>query len=68
MPATEVAFTFDETVRAMGVTPERLERLIAEGKIQASHEGIRTLIPRRAILEYLAENNGLTKREAKKRG
>ena len=63
MQRTDTDFTFDEAVRTMGVTPERLERLIAEGRIEADHSGIFTLIPRRAILEYLAENNGVTKRE-----
>jgi excisionase family DNA binding protein len=38
----------------MGVTPERLDRLIAEGKIPAIREGIHIFIPREAILEYLA--------------
>jgi excisionase family DNA binding protein len=51
---TGVEFTFDQTVRTMGVTPERLERLIAEGKIPAIRDGIHTYIPREAILEYLA--------------
>ena len=40
----------------MGVTPARLEKLIREGKLPASRpDGIHTLIPRSAILEYLAE-------------
>ena len=39
----------------MGVTPERLEKLIAEGKIAVVHEGVHTFIPREAILEYLAQ-------------
>ena len=63
MQRTDIDFTFDEAVRTMGVTPERLEKLIAEGRLEAVQSGIHTLIPRRAILEYLAENNGLAKRE-----
>jgi excisionase family DNA binding protein len=49
-----VEFTFDQAVTTMGVTPERLDRLIAEGKIPAIREGIHIFIPREAILEYLA--------------
>jgi excisionase family DNA binding protein len=51
---TGVEFTFDQTVKTMGVTPERLERLIADGKIAAVRDGVRILIPRESILEYLA--------------
>ncbi len=66
MAGTEVAFTFDEAVRAMGVTPDRLEKLIAAGKIRAVREGIVTLIPRQAILEYLAQVSSVPIRERKK--
>ena len=51
---TGVEFTFDQAVKTMGVTPERLERLIAEGKIVAIRDGLDTYVPREAILEYLA--------------
>jgi excisionase family DNA binding protein len=48
-----IEFTFDQAVKTLGVTPERLERLIADGKIAAVRDGIHTYIPREAILEYL---------------
>ena len=51
----EVAFTFEEAVRTLGVTPEKLTKLIEDGKIPVSREGGRTRISRRAILDYLAE-------------
>jgi excisionase family DNA binding protein len=51
---TGVEFTFDQAVKTLGVTPGRLERLIDEGKIAATRDGIHTFIPREAILEYLA--------------
>jgi hypothetical protein len=65
MQRTDIEFTFDETVRTMGVTPERLQKLIDEGQIEVVREGIRTMIPRRSILEYLAEHNGLANRAKK---
>ena len=66
MAGTDVTFTFDEAVRAMGVTPERLEKLIAEGKIAAIQDGPRTRIPRQAILDYLAEVSAVPIRERNK--
>ena len=54
MAKTEVQFTLEQAVKAMGVTPERLEKLIDEGKVAAVQDGIRVLIPREAILEYLS--------------
>jgi excisionase family DNA binding protein len=66
MTNADVAFTFDEAVRTMGVTPERLAKLIAEGKIPAAREGIRTVIPRQAILDYLAQVSAVPIRERKK--
>lgn len=47
-----VQFTFDEAVRTMGLTPERLEKLIDEGKIQASR-GVQTTLSREAVLAYM---------------
>ena len=51
----EVEFTFEEAVRTLGLTPEKLEKLIEDGKIKARHDGVRTHISRRAILDYMAE-------------
>jgi excisionase family DNA binding protein len=62
----EVDFTFDEALRTLGVTPARLERLIEEGKLPAVREGIRVLIPRHAILDYLAEVSAVPIKERKK--
>jgi len=47
-----VQFTFDEAVRTMGLTPERLEKLIDEGKIQANR-GVETTLSREAVLAYM---------------
>lgn len=68
MPRTEVDFSFDEAVRTMGVTPGRLERLLAEGKIPHTRDGIDIRIPRQAILDYLAEVSAVPIRERKKAG
>lgn len=66
MPKTDVEFTFEEAVRTMGVTPERLQKLIDEGKIPAYREGIRTLIPRQAILDYFGQVSAVLPRDRKK--
>jgi excisionase family DNA binding protein len=63
---TDVLFTFNEAVRTMGVTPERLEKLIAEGKVQTLRQGGRTLIPRSQILEYFGGVSALLPRDKKK--
>ena len=55
MAKADVQFTFDQAIRTMGVTPERLEKLIDEGKIAAVRQGAGVLISREAILEYMAE-------------
>jgi len=67
MPTTDVEFTFQDAVRTLGLTPEKLQQLIDEGKIRAVREGIRTLIPRRAILSYLAEVSAVPAIERSKR-
>jgi excisionase family DNA binding protein len=64
--ATEVAFTFEDAIRTMGVTPERLEKMIVEGKIATIRSGGRTLIPRSAILEYFGGVSALLPRDKKK--
>ncbi|HLF79341.1 MAG TPA: helix-turn-helix domain-containing protein [Dehalococcoidia bacterium] len=64
----EIDFTFDEAVRTLGVTPVRLERLIEEGKVPAVREGIRILIPRQAILDYLSQVSAVPIKERKGRG
>lgn len=67
MTNTDVEFSFDDAVRTLGVTPEKLRTLIEEGKIRAVREGIRTRIPRRAILDYLAEVSAVPAIERSKR-
>jgi len=64
---TEIAFSFDEAVRTLGVTPEKLTRLIEEGKIKATREGGRTRISRRAILGYMTEVSAVPAIERSKR-
>jgi excisionase family DNA binding protein len=61
----EVDFTFEEAVRTMGLTPARLEKLIEDGKLPAVRDGIRILIPRHAILDYLAEVSAVPIKERK---
>lgn len=64
---TEIAFSFDEAVRTLGVTPEKLTHLIQEGKVKSTREGGRTRISRRAILDYLAEVSAVPAIERSKR-
>ena len=64
---TEIAFTFEEAVRTLGVTPERLTKLIEEGKIPAVHEPGGTRITRRAILDYLTQVSSVPAIERSKR-
>jgi excisionase family DNA binding protein len=54
MAHIEVDFTFEEALRTLGVTPEKLDKLIEEGKLEAVGTGYRTLIPRESILRYMA--------------
>jgi excisionase family DNA binding protein len=64
---TDIEFSFDEAVRTLGVTPEKLSKLVQEGKIKASREAGRTRISRRAILDYLAEVSAVPALERSKR-
>lgn len=64
---TEIAFTFDEAVRTLGVTPEKLERLIDDGKIEATRESSGTRLTRRAILDYMAQVSAVPAIERSKR-
>jgi excisionase family DNA binding protein len=66
MAQVEVDFTFDEAVRTLGVTPERLEKLIEEGRITVITDGVRTLVPRESILAYLATVTSVGKVRGKK--
>jgi excisionase family DNA binding protein len=66
MAQVEVDFTFDEAVRTLGVTPERLEKLIEEGRITVINDGVRTLVPRESILAYLATVTSVGKVRGKK--
>ncbi|HLG11781.1 MAG TPA: helix-turn-helix domain-containing protein [Dehalococcoidia bacterium] len=67
MATTDVEFTFQDAVRTLGITPDKLQQLIDDGKIQSAREGIRTLISRRAILDYLAEVSAVPAIERSKR-
>jgi len=64
---SEVEFSFEDAVRTLGITPDKLRQLIEEGKIAAVREGIHTRIPRRAILNYLAEVSAVPAIERSKR-
>jgi excisionase family DNA binding protein len=61
-------FTVDEAQKAMGLTPARMEKLIEEGKIEVIRDGWKVLVPRQAILDYLAEVSAipLKQREGRK--
>jgi excisionase family DNA binding protein len=62
-------FTVEEAQKAMGLTPARMEKLIEEGKIQVVRDGWKVLVPRQAILDYLAEVSAipLKQREGRER-
>jgi len=53
MVTRSIEFTFEEAVRTLGVTPDKLQKLIEEGRLKAVRDGIHTRIPRESILEYL---------------
>jgi hypothetical protein len=65
--ASDVEFSFQEAVRTLGVTPEKLQQLIDDGTVHASREGIKTMISRRAILAYLAQVSAVPALERSKR-
>ena len=67
MTNAQVEFSFEDAVRTLGVTPDKLRQLIDEGKIVAERAGIRTRISRRAILDYLAEVSAVPAIERSKR-
>ncbi len=67
MVNTEIEFSFEEAVRTLGVTPDKLQQLVEEGKIGSVRAGIRTRIPRRAILDYLAVVSAVPAIERSKR-
>ena len=67
MVNAQIEFSFEDAVRTLGVTPEKLRQLIDEGKIAATREGIRTRISRRAILDYLTEVSAVPAIERSKR-
>jgi excisionase family DNA binding protein len=67
MVNAEVEFSFEDAVRTLGVTPDKLRQLIDEGKIAAVRDGIHTRIPRRAILGYLAEVSAVPALQRSKR-
>jgi excisionase family DNA binding protein len=66
MAHAEVDFTFEEALRTLGVTPEKLDKLIEEGKLEAVDGGYRTLIPRESILRYMATVTMVGKDRTKK--
>jgi excisionase family DNA binding protein len=67
MVNASIEFSFEDAVRTLGVTPEKLRQLIDEGKIAATREGIHTRISRRAILDYLREVSAVPAIERSKR-
>jgi len=60
-----VDFTYQEAVRTLGVTPEKLDRLIDEGQIPVVRGGIETRIPRESILRYMATVTSVGKERKK---
>ena len=65
MAHTEVDFTYDQAIRTLGVTPEKLDRLIDEGALPVINTGAQTLIPRESILGYLATVTSVGKEKKK---
>ncbi len=47
-------FTLAEATKLMGLTPQELQRLIAEGKIMVVRERAGVLVPRESLLAYMA--------------
>lgn len=66
MANAEVLFSFDDAARTMGITPERLDKLIEEGKVQTVHRSAQLFVPREAILRYLAGVSSVTLKDRKK--
>jgi excisionase family DNA binding protein len=67
MVNAQYQFSFEDAVRTLGVTPDKLRQLIDEGKIAAVRDGIHTRISRQAILGYLAEVSAVPAIERSKR-
>jgi hypothetical protein len=65
MAHTEVDFTYQEAVRTLGVTPEKLDYLIDEGKITVITTPAQMLVPRESILRYLATVTSVGKEKKK---
>jgi hypothetical protein len=65
MAHTEVDFTYQEAVRTLGVTPEKLDHLIDEGKITVITTPAQMLVPRESILRYLATVTSVGKEKKK---
>ena len=55
MANTDILFTYDEAIKTMGVTPEKMEKLIDEGKIRTIGERPRLFVPRQSILDYFTD-------------
>lgn len=60
-----VDFTYEQAIRTLGVTPDMLDHLIDEGKIPVVRDGIRTVVPREAILAYMATVTSVGKERKK---
>ncbi len=67
MVNAQIDFSFEDAVRTLGVTPDKLRQLINDGTIPAERDGIRTRISRRAILDYLSEVSAVPAIERSKR-
>ena len=65
MAHTEVGFTYEQALRTLGVTPEKLDRLIDEGAIKTVPGSVVTLVPRESILAYLATVTSVGKEKKK---
>ena len=55
MANTDILFTYNEAIKTMGVTPEKMEQLIDAGKIRVVGDRPRIFIPRQSILDYFTE-------------
>ncbi|HXH21210.1 MAG TPA: hypothetical protein VNN10_04205 [Dehalococcoidia bacterium] len=66
LPGKRIEFTVEEARKAMGLTPAQMDRLIEEGKIAVIRDGWKVMVPRQAILDYLAEVSAIPLKQRKK--
>jgi excisionase family DNA binding protein len=51
--ATPLAYSIQNSAKLLGVSPQNVRKLIARGQLRSCRAGVRVLIPRDALLEFL---------------